>query len=382
MKSRGMALAVMLAAAACSDDDGTTTGGMDDGNDGGSCTPMPAAEFMAADESGCRAASTDFVPGSDADPFPACATDDGEYRLVDGTPSSVARAEAFDEIVALLAGNPTQDDFTMARTVYAVDEGLESRVLRREDLHYPPIPEADHDPDFEPDKQCSSMANVAKYPDRCAGPAKMAPLITDAFVAGMQGEGNAAAHAARIEAGGLWFLFLSTFKEANTCIDKAKDCDSSWAYYSGGFDRAGGIGMSARVAGLSRLAHDRIFDGILAVRCWRDLYPIEDYPSRADLDATGEALLSDALGQLDAALWYGIARIVRDRVEMQDAACGDAAAANWAFLSVLGPVLMHEALARDSEQAAVLQQLWDADEPSAEDLEAGVEAIDAIFACP
>ncbi|MBL4687411.1 MAG: hypothetical protein JKY37_22635 [Nannocystaceae bacterium] len=377
-------LGLALGTPACgdSDDDGqddvADEGDSDEGSD---CVATPQATFPEVNESACVPSATDYVPGTD-DPYDACATDDGKYHLVEGTPSSVARVEAYDEIVALLAGRPSPDDFVTARTVYALDEGLESRLLRREDLHHPAIPESDFDSDFEDDKQCSSPLNVEKHADRCAGPAKIAPLINEAFLAGVEGTGAPEVHAARIEAAGLWFIALSVYKEANTCITKAKDCDSSWAYYSGGFDRAGGIGLAAEARALSELAHNRVFDGVSAVRCWRELYPIETYPLRSDLDETGERLLSDALEQLDNAIWYSLARIVRDRLENQDAVCGEEAEANWAFIEILDPVLDLEASARGATEAASLLALWANPEPSASDLEAGVAANDAVFPCP
>jgi len=377
-----LASLAVVATVGCGSDSGSGDGSDEGADDQGSdCIVTAEAQFEAADESACMPLATDFVPGSDADPYATCVSDDGEYHLIEGTPSSVARVEAYDEVVALLRGHPSADDFTAARTVYAVDEGLESRVLRREDLHYPAIPEADFDPDFEDDKQCSSPLNVAKHSDRCAGPANIAPIIDAAFVAGMTDQGEPEVHAARIEAAGLWFLFLSVYKEANTCADKAKDCDSSWAYYTGAANRAGGIGLSAATKALTELGHNRVFDGVTAVRCWRDLYPAEDYPSREDLDAAGEQLLSDALEQLDQSLWYAYARIVRDRLERQDAVCGVEAEANWAFLQVAGPVLDFEASARGSADATELAALWAGEQPTAEALEGGVEALDAVFGC-
>lgn len=372
---------IALALAACGEDGGDT--GDDGSNDDGGqeCLVEQDTEFLAADESSCMPAATDFTPGAE-DEYAACISDDGAYHLVEGTPSSVARVQAFEDVRQMLAGEPTADDFTTARAAYAIDEGLESRVLRREDLHYPPIPKADFDPDFEDDKQCSSPSNVDKYPDRCAGPAKIAPLVDEAFAAGQTGEGSPQVNAAKIDGALTWFLFLSTFKEANTCIAKAKDCDSSWAYYSGGVDRAGGLGYASDVRAVTELGHNRIFDGILAMRCWRDLYPLEDHPTRDDLDMEGERLLGNALQQLDTANWYGLAQVVRDRLERQAAVCDETAEANWAWVQIVGPVLDFEASENDATAASTLASLWSNDAPTADDLLAGVDAIDAAFPCP
>ncbi|MCH9686657.1 MAG: hypothetical protein K0V04_34815, partial [Deltaproteobacteria bacterium] len=189
---------LVLALSACSDAD---NGSGDDGNsnDDGTCEVDDPLTVEPLDSSDCMPTVTDYVPGSDADPFPACVTDDGEYHLVDTTPSSIARVEAYEQVMDLLSSSaPTADDFTAARTVYAMDEGLESRLGRREDLHYPPVPEADYDPGFDPDKQCSAASNVDKHPDRCAGPARIAPIINEAFAAGQTGDGEPLVHVARI----------------------------------------------------------------------------------------------------------------------------------------------------------------------------------------
>src|SRR5690606_290749 len=232
-------LSLSLALSACrSDDDphdehGGETGDGDGDVAGDPCEPAGDA----VDESACAALDTDYTPSnSDGDMYPACISDGGAYELVDSPPGTIARIEAYDQIAALLweNGAPTADDFTMARSAYELDEGLGSRVDRREDLHYPGIPMAEWDPGLDPDKQCSNESLAAAYPDRCVGPAQLRPLINEAFIAGMSGDGDPNVHAARIEAGLVWFSYLSVYKEAYTCTHTPKDCDSSWAYYAGG----------------------------------------------------------------------------------------------------------------------------------------------------
>ena len=115
----------------------------------------------------------------------------------------------------------------IAYLIYESPEGLKSRLERREDFHYPTIPEADWHAGVDPDKQCSVTANVTKYPQRCAGPALINPLVSQAFLDGA-GEGapiddDPAIAAARIEAGGLWFLYLSVYKEV--AEDDEKNCN-------------------------------------------------------------------------------------------------------------------------------------------------------------
>ncbi len=369
-------------------DTGGDTGGT--GGTGGACEVDGMPNVPAIDESSCTPLATDYQPlvnMSADDMWPACITDDGQYYLVADSPGSIGRVEGYEEIADLLwrSGKvPTPDDFTMARAVYSQDQGLESRILRREDLHYPPIPESDWDPTVDPDKQCSVEANVQKYPDRCVGPARMQPILDDAFAAGQMGEGIPEVHAARIQATLLWFLYISTYKEANTCFtNKAKDCDSSWAYYTGGFQRDGGIGMAAEVRMLSDTTHNRIFDGISAVRCLRDLYPDDTYPVLDDLPPEGKMLFELGWEQLDNALDRGFALIVRDRLAKQAQLTGNAATANWEFLRIAGPALQREADERGpADQAQVLSDLFAMDCPTAADIEAGIAALDAIFPCP
>jgi len=335
------------------------------------------------DESACSPAATDYQPlgAASSDPYPACATDDGDYHLIADSPSSIARVEAFEEIMGILGEDDLGPDaFTRARTVYATDEGLESRLVRREDLFYPPVPEADWDPGVDPDKQCTVEANVTTYANRCAGPARISPVLNDAFMAGQEGEGEPWVEAARVEAALLWFLHLSVYKEANTCLLTPKDCDSSWAYYTGGFDRGGGIGLSGEISGLSGLAHDRIWDGFSAVRCWRELYPIEEYETIDEVDAEGQALLDDAYDQLATALWYGWALVVRDRLEQLTMSCGVEAEAHWAFLQIAGPVLDEQSARIGATSYA---SLWASEElPTTEELQATMSSIDADYRCP
>jgi hypothetical protein len=362
-------------------DDGPTVG--ETGGEEEACEPdVVQLDPLVAE---CSPSPGDYRPTSSSTAqWPACITDDGEYHLFAGSPGSIARIEAYEEIrEALLSGGaPTRDDFTRARVAYAQDEGLESRVVRREDLHFPEIPVSDWDPGVDPDKQCTIDANVMKYPDRCVGPARMAPLLNEAFAAGQMGEGVLRVHAARIDAALLWFLLISTHKEAFTCTFKGQDCDSAWAYYTGGTNRQGGIGLAAQVRALDTDAHDAIWDGVLAARCWRDVYDIEVYPTLDDVPADGQALFDRGWQQLDDALWHGYALVVRDRLERQLNVCGVEADANHAWLKVSGPVLAFEARRRDAAQAATLEAAWTGDAPSRDVMEAAVSALDALFPCP
>jgi hypothetical protein len=353
--------------------------------DTGEACEAPEPVVLDPLDAQCEPLSTDYRPSaSSTSAWPACVTDDGEYHLFGTSPGSIARIEAYEEVRAALfsPGVPTPADFTRARVAYSQEEGLESRVVRREDLHYPEIPMSDWEAGVDPDKQCTVAANVEKYPDRCVGPARMGPLLTAAFAAGQEGQGNPQVHAARIDAGLLWFLLISTYKEAFTCTFKGNDCDSAWAYYTGGTNRQGGIGLAAQVRPLDLSAHDAIWDAVLAARCWRDVYPIETYPTLEDAPTDARALFAQGWQQLDDALWHGYALIVRDRLERQLNVCGPEAEANHAWLQVSGPVLAFEARNRDAGQTATLEAAWADALPTEDQAKAAVAALDALFPCP
>lgn len=374
--------------------DETPTTGTTDATDTTDTTTSGVCEGIEVapiDEASCEALASDYQPrvnSSADDSWPACISDMGPYTLVDKSPSTIARVVAYETIGALLWGkdDPSPADFTAARNEYVLAEGLESRVVRREDLHYPPIPMAEWDPQVEADKQCTVPALATKYATRCVGPALMQPLIDAEFAAGQAGEGDPNVHAARIHAALLWFLYLSPYKEANTCATVApKDCDSAWAYYTGGEAIDAGIGMAPEVEALSPNAHARIHDGIMAVRCWRDIaQDMGMYPLLDTLPADQQDLFAQGWEQLDQGLHRGFAVIVRDHMaQYVDASCSDGdTAALWGFLAVAGPVLDREASERDPARAKLLADLWAADGPGPDEVAAGITALDAIFPCP
>ncbi|TPV95431.1 MAG: hypothetical protein B7733_10025 [Myxococcales bacterium FL481] len=363
------------------DDDDDVPPGPDEPITGGeaNCGPLDTAS--------CVPLASDYLPTNSAgDAYPACISDGGVYQLVADPPSSIARVEAFEMMGTLLwnEGTPGPGAFTQAREIYATPEGLQSRLERREDLHYPPIPEPDWDPGFDPDKQCSVAANVQKYPERCAGPSTINPLLTQALLDGAAAVGDPRMQAARIEAAGQWFLYISAYKEAYTCTRKAKDCDSSWAYYTGGHQVGGAvIGFAKQVAEASPLAHQRIFDGVLAVRCFRDLYDPEQYPTYDDLPADGKAMFDTAWEQLDQALHAGYAAMLRSRMQRLSR-CGDDSLTSvyWEFLRVAGPVLDREAKERDPVLAVELEAIWKLALPTLDDLARAIDLLDAVFPCP
>jgi hypothetical protein len=384
--TRITSLILPLALAACTpgEDDGTADGETaETGETGDPIAPCePIVEEL--DESACTALATDYVPGAEDD-YPACVSDGGTYELVGEPPGSIARIEAYEQIADLLwnGEEPTSEDFAMARVVFEIDEGLASRVDRREDLHFPEIPMAEWDEGLDPDKQCSNSTLAAAYPERCVGPSTLRPLINQAFIDGIEGNGDPNVHAATIKAALLWFIYISPYKEALTCFSaKGADCDSAWAYYPGGAQLDGDlIGLAGVVEPFSPNANSRVFDGILAVRCVRDLYPEEDFPAGMPLPAEGQALFDAAWEQLDEASHRAFATVLRQHAAAQDS-CGDAAAANWAFVSVAGRALQREASERDTAASAELDGLYALTEPTPEDAARVVELIDQVFPCP
>lgn len=265
------------------------------------------------------------------DSWAECVSDAGDYVQFEASISTAARVAAFEAIGDLLWRNeaPSVEDFASAYEEYSVAEGLLSRVSRREDEHYPPVTN-----DAGDTLSCRDEGVPAMDPERCVGPAVMVPMLNDAFEAGLEGT-DPLIQAKKIEATLLWFLYISTFKEAVTCGNVLKDCDSSYAYYTGGFQRDGGIGLAAYYKRILPEAHDEVFDSILGVRCWRDIdsaIPPED-----------SQLQVLSLTNLDSALLWGFAALVLDRIETWENAEGELKVAEWEALKILGPVLAREA---------------------------------------
>lgn len=314
----------------------------------------------------CMPLPDDYTPRDNAsanDTWPACISDQNEYVPFDTNISSVARSAAFVKISEILGFGglkiPTAQDFLDARVEYSAPEGLESRVSRREDNHYPAAP-----------KLCRDMTadELAQYPDRCVGQVKIQPILNAAFEAGIKGE-EPVLNAARLEAALLWFFYISTFKEANSAAQTPVDVDSCWAKYTAGEPRDNPIGFAKYVQPRSQEAHDRIWDALLAVRCWRDL----DNPSGPAMDLTTQAR---AVAQLDRALLRGVALILRQRV--QALSCDISRES----VEILGGVLVREAEARDPAQAAIFKAEVSKRRPEVIDAEKLTAAIDALFPCP
>lgn len=347
-------------------------GGVDvDGDgiaDGVDCRTRPA---YTEDVSTCDGQATDYRPrdnGSASDSWPACISDDNVYHPIQGTVSSIARVEAFEQIVAKLlepGRAPGAQDFLDARVLYAQDQGLDSRVQRREDIHYP-----------APDggARCSDLGIPEAYPDRCVGPAKLLPILNDSFAQGGALQ-KPLIQAARIEAALLWFLYVSALSEVTSCATRAQDCDSAWAYYSGGTPRDTPLGLARYIAALGPETHQRAYDGVLAARCWRNL-------DNETGTAVNLALRDQARDQLDRAMLRGVALIARQRFAHLTCSTGQVQDAHFAFLKVVVPLLDRATRERDAAAADVLAAQVARERAGDVDVTAAVAALDRAYPCP
>jgi hypothetical protein len=335
------------------------------------CTPAAVA---SEDVASCQAAATDYRPrepqvnNSAADAWAACISDDNAYHAIDPNISTVARVAAFESISRLLwrdCQEPTKEAFVAAYDAFTQPEGLASRVQRREDYHYPAAPN---------NGRCRDEGVPATAPDRCVGPAKLLPILTDAFTRGGLGE-EPRVQAARVEAALLWFLYISPYSEVNTCTTTPKDCDSAWAYYTGGTERGAPLGLASYVRSAGPQTHERAYDAALAVRCWRNL----DNEAGA---AANLALRDRALAQLDRALLRGVALVLRQRLTQLTQGTEVDQQVRLAFINTLGPFLDREARARNVAQADVLKAQVSQATAAQVDVEAATAALDALFTCP
>ncbi len=284
---------------------------------------------------------TSHYPG---DGWEACISDGGAYELAgDGPPSSAARVAAFEVIGDLLWRAPQAPGpaaFTDAAATYGEESGLGSRVTKRYDSHVDRPEGAD----------CKADEAGDRWPAYCVGPARIEPLILGALEAGIAGE-SPSVNARTIEAALVWFYYVSAYKEATTCRDTAKDCDSSWAYYGGAQQRdTPSLGFGGIVQDIEPATHHAVFDALLGLRCWRDL-------DSAEVSELPE-LQDQALEQLDAALDRGLAATLIDRLARFSKTQGERRQAHWAFLQILGPAFDRAARGTNADTADALQAIW------------------------
>ncbi len=369
-----VALAAAAALAACGGDGGPSQGTVTPGGVTIDLSGCPAAQYTES-VTACVPAATDYQPRKGvpaANGWPTCVSDDNAFHLIgDGIPPAAARSAAFEAMGPLLWRNPnppSKAEFLAARDDYSVTEGLASRIARRQDVHYAEVPGDDK-------FACAQAGIPAQYPDRCAGPAKLKPLIDDAFVKGAA-QTQPRVQAARIEAALLWFFYLSMTSEVWTCgFDDITDCDAAAGYYTQISVRASPLGLGRYVAAIGQETHDRVYDGLLAERCWRDL----DKAMPA-VSATKYYQLAQA--QLDKATLRGEALILRQRIGLVGCASGEYQLAQLEFVKVLGGLLDHGAGLRDAANAAKLKAYTANPTTDASAIAAAQAAIDAIFGCP
>lgn len=351
---------------------GEAAGGNGSGGGGGS--PSCETPAFTEDVSACTPAATDYAPGNPgANGWPACVSDSNTWTLSgDGPPAAIARVTAFDSMATKLwkkASAPTPADFLAARDEYSVDEGIASRVGRRQDVSYDEVPGDDK-------FACAQEGIPEQYPDRCAGPAKIKPIIDDAFVKGADGD-QPIVQAARIEAGLLWFFYLSMTSEVWTCsFDDISDCDAAAGYYTGLTDRDTPKGFATYVAALGPATHQRIWDALFAERCWRD----QEDPAAPTLNHP--ELYELAAAQLQKAALRGQALILRDRIGQIQCSTGEEQTAAIEFVKILGGFIDHQAAGFDAAGAADLKAYTDSPTADPDAIGAAQAAIDAIFDCP
>jgi hypothetical protein len=286
----------------------------------------------------------------------------------------IGRVNAFEDMATKLwrgATVPTRQNFADALVIYGMGDGsISSRAVRRQDIHYPDIPNNSK-------SRCTEPSVADAYPDRCVGPAKLVPIINRAFEAAIQGGVEPLSQSARIEAALIWFSYVSVLAEQGTCRDTPEDCDSVWSHYNSALavDSATQKGLGRYFKDLSDETHFRVFDGVLAINCWRHLDP-------APL-STNATLYGLAQWQIDTAMLRGVALILRERFShLLACSPADVKKAHLAFVNTLGPFMDRAARAKNASQADILQAQVTATDPSRVDVPKALAAIDALFPCP
>ena len=311
------------------------------------------------------------TPAEQRAQYDQCVRDGDAYTPFEGSISTTPRVEAFETIADQLwraSDAPDSAAFDNALETYLAQEGLQSRVSRREDERQAPVTR-----DGEPVK-CGDLADEDLDPARCVGPAQIGPLLNDAFEQGGAGI-DPAINAARVEAGLLWFFYISSYKEAVTCAEKRRDCDSSWAYYNGARPPGAGIGLSSYVREAALPLDEAVGDAHTALSCWRT--------TDAALVAENGALHADALARLEASLDDGFAAVIKARAEAARTAAVVSPGADWTFVEITGRALLFAYNERLPEQAFAFEAALDLGAPTSEqEWDAITAAIDAFLLAP
>jgi hypothetical protein len=364
-------LAALVVVMGCESEDPMSPGGGSPndaatGSDGGARACDPDGVTALSPPPACAIGPTEYTPrdlSSAGKRFPACISDDNAYHPFADVPSN-ARLAAIESMGQMLGWNgskvATLADFEQARLLYTQPEGVDSRVQRREDIHYPEAPKPCRE--FSPEE-------AMQYPDRCVGQAKIIPMLNDAFDKGQKGV-DPVLQAARVEAALIWFMFVSYYKEGLGCQLELNQCDSTSAYWAGNQDRTaaptGGLGKYIKA--LSPEAYERGWDAVLAMRCWRDIDNPNGIGSNTDL-------MNRVGVQLDRAGDHALALLVRHR--LQNLGC----TAAWETVKILGSVLDRAATAADAATAKVLRDELAKTVPTSIDAIAATSALEKLFPC-
>ena len=335
--------------------------------DGGVCTVLGPVEVRT-----CAIAASDYTPRDPASKgtrLPLCISDDNTYHPINPDVPSNSRIAAVEQLGKLLkfdgSGVPTPNDFVQARILYTQPEGLDSRVQRREDIHFPEATVGGVV------KACRDMtaAERAPFADRCAGPEKLIPLINDALVKGAAGT-TPTLQAARIEAAMVWFMWLSFYKESQGCFGDPGQCDSTSSYWGGQQDvNAPPLGYGRMIRAYSEESYRRGWDAVLAIRCAYD-YTVAQ-PAALDLAAVKEK----ARDQIDRMNNHALAIFVRSKVSVLP--CD----APYEAVRLLGPVLDVVARAKDPAKADKLKAEF-AKSAVQIDRDMVLSMLDDLFGCP
>lgn len=319
----------------------------------------------------CTPLATDYQPGKTVAGWPTCVSDGNTYVPINANISTVPRIAAFEEIAKLLwecDKVPSAQDFNEAKVQLTIANGLQSRLDRREDEHYPAYLNG------MGQTLCTDMTQASNQPNRCVGPVKMVPIINAALAAGALGQ-DPRVNAARIEGTLMWFFYTSVYKEAVTCGNTAtQDCDSSWAYYSGGEARGtAGKGFMRYVKVGDPSTHNRVYDATLATRCWRD--------GDMTVPPGNTTLQTRAYAQLDRALDRALAVVAMDRLGFMKRNTDDRKAADWAFSQVVIGALDRAAKAKDMTVAAKLTAELQKTDPKTVQIDVLISGLQQLFPC-
>jgi hypothetical protein len=332
---------------------------------------LQCAQAVYKANASCTFAQNDYSPIQN-DTWPACISDDNQWHYTgQDMPAASARSQAFENMAALLWNNPqtpSAEDFLAARDMYSTPSGIASRVARRQDISYPEIP-------GENKFACAEQGVPEQYPNRCVGPAQLQPLINDAFQKGLAQE-KPFVQAMRIKAALLWFFYVSTTSEVWTCsFDDIADCDSSIGYYTQVSTREDPKGLAAYIARNNHYTHQRIYDALLAVRCWRDLHPELPTP-------TTTPAYQNASAQLQRAGLHGMALLLREHAGYLACTQNTQQEGYSAFVNILGGFLQHAVQSQSPSSHEAFTQYTTNPVATPEAVASFQNILDTVFACP